>query len=1064
MAKDERASQERPSKDTPCPGGCTFLKSAAFLGGSAAALSQFDTAMALLTEQMSGKASPESAYSLHRAESIIYSVCLQCHTACPIRAKVFQGVLVRIDGNAYSPQNLFPQLPYDTPPESAAAQDVPLCPKGQAGIQTLYDPYRIVRVLKRSGPRGSSQWTTLSFDQAVAEIVEGGSLFSHVPGEENRHVTGLRELFALCDAALAKKMASDAGEVASGKFPLPEFKNRYADKLDLLIDPDHPDLGPRNNQLVFLAGRIEHGRKEFSRRWLGGGFGSVNWFEHTTMCGQSHHIAYSEMTKQYEGGKWVKGKTHLKPDLMNARFVLFFGTSPLEADFGSTPMAGKITGGAISGRLKFAVVDPRFNKTAAKAWKWLPIKPGTDAALAFAIMNWMFAQEKINKPFLQAANPAAAAQHKETCYTNATWLVKMEDDGPGAFLRASDIGLGDEDRFVVISHGKPVPVNLEDKAAVSGELFYEGELVGVRVKTALQLLKEQANAHSLAGWSERCGICVEDIDAVALELTSHGRQAAVELYRGPVQHTNGYYNAQTIISLNFLLGNTDYKGGLVTGGGHWHEDGSEKGQPFPLGKMHTNASRPFGVRLTREKAVYEKTTLFKGYPARRPFYPFTSNVYQEALPSAEDGYPYPIKALILHKATPGLSIPGANSQLAVLGDVDKLPLFIATDIVIGDSTMFADYIFPDLSIWERWGTPHTTPDVVVKASNTRQPIVAPIPETARVFGEALPISMEALMLGIAERLSLPGYGRNGFEEGMDFTRPEDYYLKMAANIAWGDEDGEAVPAADAEEVILFEKARQHLPPEVFDPQRFMKSIGEENWRRVITVLNRGGRWEDFTKAYKGDRSRHQLKGLLNCYVERVATAKHSMTGKRFSGIPLFLPVLDSLDRPVEDSEYPLVAITYKYILGGPPRTLPKDYWLSDILPENHILIHFKTAAELGLKDGQRVKIVSATNPEGMWIFPDGRKKPVAGKLKLIEGIRPGVIAVSWHFGHWAFGASDVTVDGKLVKGEEKRGMGLCSNASLRLDPHLKNVCLTDPIGGSTSFYDTRVRIVPDWGA
>ena len=84
--------------------------------------------------------------------------------------------------------------------------------------------------------------------------------------------------------------------------------------------------------------------------------------------------------------------------------------------------------------------------------------------------------------------------------------------------------------------------------------------------------------------------------------------------------------------------------------------------------------------------------------------------------------------------------------------------------------MFADYIFPDLSIWERWGAPRTSPDVVVKASMIRQPIVAPMPETARVFGEALPISMEALMLGIAERLSLPGYGRNGFEEGMDFTR------------------------------------------------------------------------------------------------------------------------------------------------------------------------------------------------------------------------------------------------------------------------------------------------------
>ncbi|KKK73314.1 hypothetical protein LCGC14_2895080, partial [marine sediment metagenome] len=41
---------------------------------------------------------------------------------------------------------------------------------------------------------------------------------------------------------------------------------------------------------------------------------------------------------------------------------------------------------------------------------------------------------------------------------------------------------------------------------------------------------------------------------LADELTSHGKKAAVEFYRGPVQHTNGYYTAQALITLNLLIG------------------------------------------------------------------------------------------------------------------------------------------------------------------------------------------------------------------------------------------------------------------------------------------------------------------------------------------------------------------------------------------------------------------------------------------------------------------------------------------------------------------------------
>jgi hypothetical protein len=82
-------------------------------------------------------------------------------------------------------------------------------------------------------------------------------------------------------------------------------------------------------------------------------------------------------------------------------------------------------------------------------------------------------------------------------------------------------------------------------------------------------------------------------------------------------------------------------------------------------------------------------------------------------------------------------------------------------------------------------------------------------------------------------------------------------------------------------------------------------------------------------------------------------------------------------------------------------------------------------------------------------------------VKVIEGIRPGVTAFSLGRGHWANGSSDLRIDGTLVKGDPRRATGVHANAAMRLDDHLKNTCLIDPVGGSVSFYDTKVRLVKE---
>ncbi|MBI3064137.1 MAG: molybdopterin-dependent oxidoreductase [Deltaproteobacteria bacterium] len=1069
-----------------------FLKSAALLGGSAAVAGQIPGLLETLAYGQRDYLTPNAGYTLAKAEQILYSVCQQCNTQCGIKAKIQNGILTKIDGSPYSPWNLTPHVSYRTSPFKTAAVDALLCPKGQAGLQSAYDPYRIVKVLKRAGKRGEGKWTTIPFEQAISEIVLGGQLFKDVPGEESRKVEGLKSIRALTDAKLAKAMADNTGKIWKKEMTVAEFKEKHKEHLHLLIDPNHPDFGPKNNQFVFMWGRMKGGRGDLVGRFTKDAFGSINAHGHTTVCQGSLYFTGKAMSEQYLldekelKHKWTGGKKfYWQADTEKSEFILFVGASPLEGNYGPTNRASRITNGIEQGRLKIAVVDPRFSKTAAKAWKWVPIKPGTEGAMALAMIRWVIENKRHDEKYLRNANKGAAKADNEPTWSNATWLVKIEKDGkPGGFVRASEIGLPklkktlkdksyESDPFVVLSGGKPVAFEpYDERNPVEGDLLADTEIQGVKVKSGFQLLWEEASSRSVEGWAKICDIKAADIVALAREFTSHGKRAAADIHRGVSQHTNGFYNVFAWFTLNLLIGNYDWQGGMAqvstydAGGGKTFEgklpDGSDGkwAQPFPIGKLMEGKTTPFGIDIIRANAKYEDSTIFQGYPTRRPWFPLCSDIYQEIVPSCGDAYPYPIKALFLYMGAPVYSLPAGHTNIEILADVNKIPLFITNDIVIGETSTYADYIFPDVSYLERWEFAGSHPNMVWKVQPVRQPVIAPLTETVKVFGEEMPITLEAVLLGIAEKMGLPGFGKNGFGEGRDFKRAEDLYLRMAANIAAGDKPGQELPEADAGEVKLFVDSRKHLPKTVFDPDRWKKIAGPW-WNKVVYLLNRGGRFDDYKDGYDAGQLKNKHGTLINFYQEKTAKTKNSMTGKYFSGVASYIPApADALGRPIQDEKagYDLNLITYREISHPKARTVA-DYWLLALLPENAILLNKRDADRLEFKDGQKVKVVSPTNLNGEWDLKNGKKIPMVGKIRVIQGIRPGVAAYSLGHGHWAYGAQDVVIDGKKVAGDSRRGKGIHANAALRVDPQIKNTCLSDLTGGSAVFYDTKVKLI-----
>jgi len=686
----------------------------------------------------------------------------------------------------------------------------------------------------------------------------------------------------------------------------------------------------------------------------------------------------------------------------------------------------------------------------------------------------MLENGRFDARYLANANKAAAKADNEPTWTQASWLVKINDGGnPGLFLRGTDLGFPTEkrprkdgewdfDSFVALQGGQIAVFDPNDEAqAVEGDLFVDTELNGIRCKSVLQIYREAAMRLSLAQWAGITGVSEQDIAELAREFTSHGKRAVADLHRGVSQLTSGFYNVVVWMMVNVLVGNHDWEGGLAKAT-TWNIAGDKAGMPFNLTGGRDKIA-PWGISIIRHNVDYAKTTLFEGYPAKRVWYPFASDIYQEVIPSAGDMYPYQLKWLFMYMGTPVYSLPAGHALAKVLADPGKIPLFICSDITVGETSMYADYIFPDLTYLERWEFSGSHPSVTPKVAPFRQPAAAPLTETVTVFGQQTPISLESTLLAMAERLGLPGFGQDAFGPGLHLMRDEAMYLRMVANIAHGEKpDGsELVPAASEEEIELFARARRHLPSSVFDVQRWKAVIGDNLWPHAVYVMNRGGRFQNYLQAYKDGQMVNKYGKMVGLYFENLVKIRNSMTGEPYlpHGDYVRTP-LDCSGQPIEDAAagFDLTLITYKAIAHTKSRTVG-NYWLQAVYPENSVEISVADSRRLGLVEGDLVKVISPTNSEGVWDFANGTVKPMVGRIRVTEGLRPGVAAFSLGHGHWAYGASGISIDDVEINADRRRATGIHANAAMRLDPVLGNTGLVDVVGASAVFYQSQVKLV-----
>ena len=185
--------------------------------------------------------------------------------------------------------------------------------------------------------------------------------------------------------------------------------------------------------------------------------GSPNNISHSAICAEAEKFGpyYTEAVWGYR-----------QYDVKNARYILLWGADPVAANR-QVSYYSAVWGDAIDSAT-IATADPRLSASAAKSDEWLPLKPGTDGALAVAIAHVLLTEGLWYKAFvgdfIDGENRFLAGQSVdpelfEEKHTNGIvtwWNLELKDKTPEWAAKITDLPV-DQIKRVAIGYGKAAP-------------------------------------------------------------------------------------------------------------------------------------------------------------------------------------------------------------------------------------------------------------------------------------------------------------------------------------------------------------------------------------------------------------------------------------------------------------------------------------------------------------------------------------------------------------------------------------------------------------------------------
>ncbi|XHN81553.1 Formate dehydrogenase, nitrate-inducible, major subunit [Lonepinella sp. MS14435] len=243
-------------------------------------------------------------------------------------------------------------------------------------------------------------------------------------------------------------------------------------------------------------------------------------------------------------------------DMKNADVVIVMGGNAAEAH----PVGFRwVIEAKKHNKAKLMVVDPRFNRTAAVADFYTPIRSGTDITLLLGVIKYLLDHDKIQHEYVKH-------------YTNASFLINE--------------GFGFEDGLFT---GYDEEKRSYDKSTWSYQLDENGQpkrdMTLQDPRCVINLLKKHVERYTPEMVERICGTKQTAFYEFAETIASTAApdRAASFLYAlGWTQHTVGTQNIRSMAMIQLLLGNIGVSGGGVNAlRGHSNVQGSTDMGLFP---------------------------------------------------------------------------------------------------------------------------------------------------------------------------------------------------------------------------------------------------------------------------------------------------------------------------------------------------------------------------------------------------------------------------------------------------------------------------------------------------
>ena len=642
----------------------------------------------------------------------------------------------------------------------------------------------------------------------------------------------------------------------------------------------------------------------------------------------------------------INGTMHVEIDVPRCRYLVLFGAQRGAAVNHDAMRAAREIAEARRRGMKLVVVDPICSPIASKADEWIPIRPGSDGALALSLMHVLINELGIyDRDFLKN-------------HTNAAYLV--QDDGHYMRHEKSQKPLiWDELTEQAWSFDKPTAPALEGRFTVNGQSCepafaklkqhlqnfapeYAAQITTVPPEQIRQIAREFGEAASIGST-----IVMEGKSLPYRPVCSFSDS------RGLSSHQFGMWACMSVHMLNLIVGALDVPGGCLS----------------------TNIVGPGEKLRVGESAdgLVVGPGDVRSYPQRQPRRPETVNL-RELLPTGRamgtimlglsmvrrrDLLPYRPQVLLLNNFN--MMMSGVQPTLLAEA-VSRFGLVVFLGDKLTETAELADIILPLRQHAQRFDFPMNSMRGWINGDQwyytLRQPVV---------------------------------------ERETEAKHPVEIYLELAERLGKLEPFVERFNAGLGLKVAHQMKVTQRYTVEEILDRHIKSTLGADN--SLERLREKGFVAFPRTLAEKFPRALKKLprvplyfEFLLDTGAEFdkcVAQVDLAFDSRSFRALPVWHACAAQERVP---ADYDLVAVNYKLPFHSYNMTQDNP-WLAEIA-ERHpyaykVMINTRIAAAKGIADGDAILLET----------PHGTS--ARGLAKVSECIHPEAVGIASCFGHWA---------------------------------------------------------------